>query len=190
MIGKQVGHCHSKANRGFGPPNTQGPVWVQEASQWLPLLGRDSQDSEGLPTLASRQPWGPWQEAPSWLPGQLPLWLTFPIKAQDRNIGVWGPRTGLHLLIQGFFLPSFLVNISTFHELIKLLFPETGKRAFGPGWAQSISSGPEITSCSCTWGAEGCSRSEREGCRWPGRTGHAQCRRILALAHVSTTLRL
>lgn len=77
-------------------------------------------------------------------------------------------------------VPSFLVNISPFHKLIKVLFPETETRALGPGWAQSVSFGarnhqlllrPGSGGLRPVWegGGQlgGRSTSGKEGCRWP-----------------------
>lgn len=78
----------------------------------------------------------------------------FSNKSERLEYGSLGTRMGPQLFIH--FASSFPVNISPFHELINLLFPETEKRAFGPGWALRMSRRLEITSCppGC-WQVEG-----------------------------------
>lgn len=97
-----------------------------------PHTGTDPQG----PCLPAHQPQG--VQGPNPCPlGELSPWLTFLIKASDWITVPWGPRTGLQSLLH--IVPSFPVNISPFHELINVLFPEAEKMmAFGPGWAQRV----------------------------------------------------
>lgn len=89
----------------------------------------------GLPSTQGGTPAGGPQGAPVlWMSS---LRLPFLINARDYNIGLWGPRARLGLVIR--FVSFFPVNIPPFHKLINLLFPEAEKRAFGPDQAWSVS---------------------------------------------------
>lgn len=117
-----------------------------------PRAPRRAQGPLAGPTSAPQGPFLPISPG-SWCGGSVPssldkcsLWLTSLIKARDWNISLWGPRAGLQLFTH--FCAFFPVNISPFHELINLLFPETKKRACGPGWAPSGSLRLETTSLS------------------------------------------